>query len=403
MKTILCIEAGDLGGGSAESLYTHINSLKDKYNFICIFTSNNRFSKRIEQLNIPVHYSLNNLFNIEYIEKNRLRVKLHNILYKLTFKMNRLSIHSYIIYFFNRPFYDLLEDIIQNNIIDLIHTNNNPNRDFLLIKIASKYNKKIVSHIRSYNLYGFSKVKAKFCNKKVKKFITYSDFAKNLWSEDFLEKERIHVVSNAVMELSEKDYIGAHRPINAISQLNCKKIGLIGRIIPERGHLFALKVMRNLKNRGHDFKLFIIGDYRGFENYFEEIVVEIDNLDLKDNVVFTGFVDNPYQYIKNMNILFMPYSIEPFGRTLLESWQLKTPVILSDVGYIRDLVRHNRNGMIFRVDDIESCMDCFEGMFDNRKLMENIVESGYQTYHEKYTPKNYSVKIEALYDSICET
>ena len=28
MKTVLCIDAGDFGGGSAESLYTHICSLK---------------------------------------------------------------------------------------------------------------------------------------------------------------------------------------------------------------------------------------------------------------------------------------------------------------------------------------------------------------------------------------
>ena len=67
MKTVLCIDAGDFGGGRAESLYVHIGSLKEKYNFICIFSSRNRFSKKIEKLGVPVYYSLENYFNIGYI------------------------------------------------------------------------------------------------------------------------------------------------------------------------------------------------------------------------------------------------------------------------------------------------------------------------------------------------
>ena len=168
-------------------------------------------------------------------------------------------------------------------------------------------------------------------------------------------------------------------------------------------HLFALDALCNLKNRGHKAKLFIIGDQRGYDNYFKEILDKVAELDLKNNVVFTGFIDNPYQYIANMDLLFMPYSIEPFGRTLLESWQLKTPVVLSDVGHINDVVQHRENGMLFQFGNIESCTNCLESIINSKELQKKIIINGYQTFYETYRPNNYSARIEAVYKNICHS
>ena len=400
MKTVLCIDAGDFGGGSAESLHIHIRSLKEKYNFICIFTSRNRFTKKIEKLDVPVHYSLENYFNIGYIEKNRLKALFFNLLYKVTFGLKSLFLHNSIILFFNKPFYELFENIIKSESIDIIHTNNQPNRDFLLIKIASAYNKRVVSHIRSSNTYGFSTAKSRFCNNHASTFITYSSFLKKIWCEKKLDSTKVHIISNVVEQLSEKELFEAMMPIEKIFELDCIKIGLVGRIIPERGHLFALDVLSNLKNRGREPKLFIIGDHRGFDNYFEKILDKVTELDLENNVVFTGFINNPYQFIANMDILFLPYSIEPFGRTLIESWQLKTSVVLSDVGHISDVVQHRQNGMLFQFENIGSSVTCIENLIDSNELQQKIVNNGYRTFCDEYTPDNYLVKIEAVYEEM---
>ena len=402
MKTVLCIDAGDFGGGSAESLYTHICSLKSKYNFVCIFTSRNRFSKKIEKLDVTVHYSLKNYFNIGYIEKNWYKAKCFNLLYKATFRFN-LFLHNKIAYFFNKRFYELFEEIIKSESIDIIHTNNQPNRDFLLIKIASKYNKPVISHIRSFNTYGFTSGKSKFCNNHISAFITYSSFLKKTWSDKKLDINKINVISNAVEQLSEKDLIKAAKSIEAISELSCIKIGLVGRIIPERGHLFALDTLHKLKSRGNDVRLFIIGDHRGFDNYFQKVLDKISELDLVNDVTFTGFVENPNQFISNMDILFLPYTIEPFGRTLLESWQLKTPVVLSDLGHIKDVVQHCENGMLYKARDIDSSADCIEIIINDSELQKRLINNGYRMFYERYTPKNYSAKIETVYKKIFNT
>ena len=104
-----------------------------------------------------------------------------------------------------------------------------------------------------------------------------------------------------------------------------------------------------------------------------------------------------------MDLLLMPYSIEPFGRTLLESWQLKIPVVLSDVGNINKVVQHGENGMLFQFGNIESSVNCLESIINCKELQKKIIINGYQTFYKRYTPNNYSAKIEAVYRDICHS
>jgi len=401
MKNILCVEAGSFGGGSAESLFTHIKCLRNDYNFICIFTSENKFSKKIEELGIKVFYSKNNFFNIKYEKQNYLLYKVYALLYKFTYS-KFIKLHEKIIYIFNKEYYKLIENIINKNDIDLIHTNNQPNRDFYIFNLANKHNIKIISHIRTFNMYGFSKIKANRCNNLVDRYITYSTFLKETWSnKDLLANEKISVVPNSVVTLNECE-------LNEISSIPVQlkkyskdiKIGIIGRIIPERGHLFALNVLKNLSNHSSSFKLFIIGDYQGFENYYELLQKTIEELGIRENVVFTGFVNKPYQYISNINILLMPYTIEPFGRTLLESWQLKTPIVLSKVGHIESIVKHEQDAMLFEEENIESCIDCILQIINNNTLKNELVSNGYKSYINNYTPMSYREKLLNIYNEV---
>lgn len=400
MKTVLCIDAGDFGGGSAESLSVHIKTLKHKYNFICLFSAKSRFSQKIERLDVPVHYSCDNYFNIGYIEKNKAKAKLFNFLYKLTFHLGLHRLNVYTSTLFNKRFFRKFEEILNNGQIDIIHTNNQPNRDFGLFIIASNYNLHVVSHVRSSNTYAFSTVKARFCNEVVSSFITYSSHLAELWTDKKIDRNKLHVIPNAVDQLSELELLAASKPICDVSNLDCTKIGLVGRIIPERGHLFALEVLRSLNDKGRPAKLFIIGDFRGFEKYFETLMENIRLLKLTDYVVFTGFVDNPYQYIANMDISLLPYSIEPFGRTMLESWQLGTPVVLSDVGRISDVVQDRHNAMLFRANSLSGSVSCIESLLDDDDLRNKITSNAYLEFCQRYTTRSYGVNVTAIYDAL---
>lgn len=400
-KTVLCIELGSFGGGSAESLYTHIKSLKDQYNFICIFAVKNRFSKKIESLGVKVHYFYNSFFNAEYTISNKLISKLYNLFYKLTFS-SFLTLHTKIDYWFNKKFYDWIDRLITQLDIDIIHTNNQANRDFNLFNLAYKHNIKVVSHIRTFNTYGFSYEKAQVANKLVSHFITYSSFLKEVWSECGLDSGKISVVPNALFELTNEELELAVQPINILEDAKgYTKLLLLGRIIPERGHLFAFKVLKKLLQKGRKVKLYIVGGYQGFEDYYKSLQIDIEKNNLGSYIVFTGFFEHPHQFIKNSDILFMPYTIEPFGRVLLEAWQLEVPVVLSNVGNISEIVDDKQNGLLFNNGDVKACIALIEQLIDNKDgVVDKLIKNGNTTYQDKYTPKSYSLKIVEIYKKV---
>lgn len=401
MKTVLCIEAGAFGAGSAESLFTHINSLKEKYNFICIFTAQNKFSEKIESLGVKVYYTSDNFFNLNYMKKHNIISRIYNLFYKLTFS-SFFSLHKQIINLFNKSYFQFIEDVIQKNTIDIIHTNNQPNRDFYIFEIAQKYNIKVVSHIRSFNTYGFSKDKADFCNSIIDKYVSYSTFLRQEWGKEGLDTNKFAVIPNSVIELTEEELAIANEKVPMLEDYTDNiKLAIIGRMVPERGYLFAIKVLKELVERNKRIKLFIVGNHY-FDNYYKELQQEIINLDLSDHIVFTGFVDKPAQFLKNIDILFMPYDFEPFGRILLEAWQLKVPVVLSDVGNIRDVVADKENGVIYHSQNISDCVNSIEYIIHNQGLVDKMVENGYNTYKENYTPRSYVNKMLKVYEEVLQ-
>jgi glycosyltransferase involved in cell wall biosynthesis len=56
----------------------------------------------------------------------------------------------------------------------------------------------------------------------------------------------------------------------------------------------------------------------------------VDELGVRDKVIFLGFKSNPYPYIKNAKCLLMTSDYEGFGMVLVEALALDTPVISTD-------------------------------------------------------------------------
>ena len=74
---------------------------------------------------------------------------------------------------------------------------------------------------------------------------------------------------------------------------------------------------------------------------------------------------------------------------MLEAWQLKTPVLLSNKGSIQDIVMNNVNGMLFEYGDIDSCKNTIAKVFSDEKLHNNLVQNGFDTFVNNFTLTKY--------------
>jgi glycosyltransferase involved in cell wall biosynthesis len=79
-------------------------------------------------------------------------------------------------------------------------------------------------------------------------------------------------------------------------------------------------------------------------------------LDVADRIDFVGFVSDEErnQYYQNACCAVFPSLYEPFGIVALEAMALGCPVVVSDVGGLGEIVKHDCNGVTVYPDNADS-------------------------------------------------
>ena len=99
---------------------------------------------------------------------------------------------------------------------------------------------------------------------------------------------------------------------------------MVGTLEPRKNHAAALHALRRLADEGFPHRLLIVG---GQGWLFEPISALVDELDLRERVVFTGYV--PYggsaATLRGGRLLAMPSLYEGFGFPLLEAMACAAP------------------------------------------------------------------------------
>ena len=242
---ILFIETGVFGGGSFESLYSllkHIN--RERYNPKVIFLNHTKYLERMKSLEIKCYMVKDLLYSVKgnYLLRP---ARGFNIIF------NEYLIQFSIAWEYMVHFRALrrLKEIIKREKIDIIHANDNINRDFFCLFATRSFNVKIISHLRSFSVEGFNKYKVALANKHVDKFIAITETVKDLWSTKGLKPEKISVVHNGIEPVDPT-------PVDVKGRLglpqDCFLVGAVGSYNADRGYENLLKAFAMLLRRsGH--------------------------------------------------------------------------------------------------------------------------------------------------------
>lgn len=123
----------------------------------------------------------------------------------------------------------------------------------------------------------------------------------------------------------------------------------LGRLEYNKNQILLLKAVKMVKKQRDDFMVYILGDGEdkaSLQKYIEENGLE-------DNARILGFVENPYPYIKNSIATVLTSLSEGFSLALVESVMLNTPIISTDVGVAKELIKNYHCGDLIGYDENE--------------------------------------------------
>ena len=137
-----------------------------------------------------------------------------------------------------------------------------------------------------------------------------------------LSKNKIKTIYNPAMIV---EFGNSHN----LDIIGSKYILTMGRLTHQKGHWHLIRAFTEVHKKFPDLKLIIIGIGPLYE-YLNSLIKE---LDLTDTIILKGFVNNPYDYIKDANLFVFPSLYEGLGNSLLEVMNLEIPIISSDCLY----------------------------------------------------------------------
>ncbi|CCQ10301.1 Glycosyl transferase, group 1 [Pseudoalteromonas luteoviolacea B = ATCC 29581] len=107
-----------------------------------------------------------------------------------------------------------------------------------------------------------------------------------------------------------------------------KHLVAVGRMVYQKNFEFLLRAFKAFTQHNPDAVLHLLGDGE-LRTSLEALT---QKLGLTNSVNFVGFVDNPYKYIKNADLVCMTSHFEGLPTVVIESAILGTPVIATQCG-----------------------------------------------------------------------
>ena len=84
-------------------------------------------------------------------------------------------------------------------------------------------------------------------------------------------------------------------------------------------------------------------------------------------------------------LIFPSEWYEGFSITLLEAFANKLPVLSSDIGSMKEIIKDNINGVLFKSGDIQDLIKKINKMIMDPNLLESLKEKAYERKDGKNT------------------
>lgn len=155
--------------------------------------------------------------------------------------------------------------------------------------------------------------------------------------------------------------------------------GIIGRIDPGKGQQFLVETLREVRGRGHDARLLIVGSptlegraAAPGKGHAAELERLIDSLEIGDSVFLRPFVDDNRYFFRAVDACVMATPAETYGMVTIEAMASGVPVIGTDAGGTGEILDGGRFGLLYRPGDREDFIAksevVLEGRYGNRML-----------------------------------
>ena len=174
-------------------------------------------------------------------------------------------------------------------------------------------------------------------------------------------------------------------------------IGIVARLVPVKGHAYFLAAAQQVLAQFADAEFVIIGDgeLRG------ALEQQADVSGIRPHVHFTGFRRDLADIYADLDVVVLSSLNEGLPVSLIEAMAAGKPVVAAQVGGVRDLVAHEKTGLLVPPKDSLALAQGISRML-SLPLQARVAmgQAGRASVYPKYQINTLVENVEALYEEL---
>ena len=173
-------------------------------------------------------------------------------------------------------------------------------------------------------------------------------------------------------------------------------VGAVTRFIPAKGITYLVKAFVRVRAVYPTAVLVLLG--AGPEE--ERLMAQVRAAGVAGSVTFAGYQRDVALYESMFTVAAVPSLEEGFGLTAVEAMALGVPVVASDVGGLREVVRHRKTGMLVPPANPEALADAILELLDDSQLRLSLVTAAQLDVRDRFSLDRYAARITGIYHNV---
>ena len=177
---------------------------------------------------------------------------------------------------------------------------------------------------------------------------------------------------------------------------SAKLLGTVGRMHPQKGHVYLLTALRRVRERFPDARLLVVGDGR----LRAQLQSQVHEQQLEDGVTFTGVRSDIPEILSALDLFVLPSLWEGLPNVILEAMAAGLPVVATAVGGAPELVADGQTGLLVPPAQAEALEQAIMQMLENPAQAKNMGQAGHERVLTHFSLAQTVAATTALYDEL---
>lgn len=180
-----------------------------------------------------------------------------------------------------------------------------------------------------------------------------------------------------------------------------KMVFFVGRLVQEKGVQVLLDAVPKISTHYPKIKFVVSGKGPMMEELKNKAAV----MGIEDRVVFTGYIDDETRNLlyASSDVAVFPSLYEPFGIVALEGMATKTPVVVSNIGGLSEIIDHGKDGFKTPPGNADFLANDILKILMDENIAQKLSRNAYEKVRDHYSWEGIARKTFEVYEEVFDS